>query len=185
MTLIPLAGRIMCYLLSEPRRTASGIYIADKIKEFPRRGRVLAVGGSWARKDGTRWEPFCEVDDVVHFRRAREQNMGGGIVGIWFEDVIAIEPAGTKEIKAPENYLIIDVSYRETLQGSTIIIPDAFKKQNADYWGVVLDIGPKFKHKQVKAGDKIIFPRDEGFPIQVNGKNLVSLRERWVVGILD
>ncbi len=176
-----LNGRILCENIPEPKKQGS-IYLPDKTKgEIPSRARVVDVGMSCRDKVGVIWEPPCKEGDIVYFRRAREQKIGE-LLGIWFEDVIAIEKDA--QIKAPYNYLIIDVTHKETY-GDLIIIPDQFRKHNAEYWGVVLDIGSNFKHKEVKVGQKIIFPRNEGFPIKFNDKDLYSLRERWVEAILD
>lgn len=65
-----------------------------------------------------------------------------------------------------------------------IIIPNyqAIKKKILGYHGKVISIGPDFKDKSLCVGDKLYFPRNEGYPIIWKDKTYMALRNRWCHG---
>ena len=86
-------------------------------------------------------------------------------------------------IKAVYDQVIVKVIYKETIGESTIIIPDTHGlKQNVkSYYGEVMSVGPNCKNG-LKIGDKLAFPRNEGFKvIGRDGNEFIALREKWQV----
>jgi co-chaperonin GroES (HSP10) len=84
-------------------------------------------------------------------------------------------------LKAPYDMVIVKIIYREV--SSIIYIPDNIEKQRKAFHGEVVSIGPDYPNKDLKMGDHIIFPRHEGFPINYEDQDYVSLRKRWVLAI--
>lgn len=60
-TIKPLKTKILCELLPEKKMSDGGLYLAETIKEIPRRGKVLEVGGNFSES--------IKKDDIVHFKR--------------------------------------------------------------------------------------------------------------------
>lgn len=86
-------------------------------------------------------------------------------------------------IKAPYDMVLVKVEHEKSK--GVIILADSVGKQNRSYHGVVVDVGKDF-HYEIKTGDKIIFPRGEGFPVTTeDGEELISLREQWVLGVIN
>ena len=85
-------------------------------------------------------------------------------------------------IKAPFDMVIVRLIHKEV--SSTIIIPDTLAKRFKAFHGEVIDIGRDYPNKELKKGDKILFPRHEGFEIEYNGEQFYALKERWVMAVL-
>ena len=63
-------------------------------------------------------------------------------------------------IQAIFSDVIVKVHYEQ--MSNSIIIPDSALKQHAKFYGEVMSIGPECTI-EIKVGDKIVFPRHEGF----------------------
>jgi len=84
-------------------------------------------------------------------------------------------------IKAVGNQLLIKPIYEDKTE--KIIIPDIAKKQSADFYGIVLSIGPDFPHKdEIKVGSKILFTRNEGTEIE---DKYIALKPDWVIAVVE
>lgn len=84
-------------------------------------------------------------------------------------------------MKANYKYVLIEPRILETEWGGSIIIPEtrASRRDNAAFYGVVIDIGPKVK-LDVAIGQKIIYIRNEGVKID----SIVALHEKHILGVL-
>ena len=81
-------------------------------------------------------------------------------------------------LKASFDNVIVKVIYED--KPGLIYIPEKFEKQVKSFTGEVVSIGPLFKH-DLKVGDLVLFPRNEGFLIAVGDQEYYSLRESWVL----
>ena len=84
-------------------------------------------------------------------------------------------------LNAVNDMVIVEIHYKE--KKGNIIIAETSKKYNADYYGEVISIGPENK-KDIKIGDKIMFPRHEGIPIEYEEKTYYALKNHYVEGVL-
>jgi len=69
MNIKPLAGKYFCQIISDLRQTASGLFIAETVKEKPHKALVLAVGGQKTTKKGVLKAQSAQVGDIAHFKR--------------------------------------------------------------------------------------------------------------------
>ena len=67
MTIRPLHDRILVKRVSEPDRTAGGLYIPDSAKEKPVEAEVIAVGNGKHLEDGTVRKLDVKAGDKVLF----------------------------------------------------------------------------------------------------------------------
>ena len=66
-TIRPLHDRILVKRVSEPDRTAGGLYIPDSAKEKPVEAEVIAVGSGKLQEDGTVRKLDVKAGDKVLF----------------------------------------------------------------------------------------------------------------------
>lgn len=89
--------------------------------------------------------------------------------------------------KAEGEYIVIEPVYQEKI--GQIIIPDSknARERISDFYGRILSIGPECSHRNIlNVGDKILFVRNEGTPIELdNGKKLIAILPRWVVAKVE
>ena len=67
MTIRPLHDRILVKRVTEPDRTAGGLYIPDSAKEKPVEAEVIAVGNGKHLEDGTVRKLDVKAGDKVLF----------------------------------------------------------------------------------------------------------------------
>lgn len=86
-------------------------------------------------------------------------------------------------ILAPRDRLIVKVVYKETI--GSIVIPSTYggKENVMEYYGEVISVGPTCPFRgELKAGDKILFHRNEGTKIKDSkGEEFVSLKPRAIL----
>ncbi len=85
------------------------------------------------------------------------------------------------KLKAHGNTVIIRAVYDEKV--GSIIIPDTdtnTRERNAGYHGEVIAVGPKYKY-DINPGDCILYFRQEGRKIYVDGELLFVLQERAIL----
>jgi len=91
-------------------------------------------------------------------------------------------------LKAPADLVIVEPKYSEKAEGSSIVfVQERDMKTRADMRGVVVSVGPKYKFG-LKPGDKVIVRRydyggSEGFKIEHDGKEYLSLQPKWVEAV--
>ena len=93
--MIPTRGKILAEVLSDIKKTASGLFLADTIKEVPHQGRVIATGSPAADKRGKEIKPCCQVGDIVHFKRqwlSFWEKDGKKYVFLKNDDIVGREP---------------------------------------------------------------------------------------------
>ena len=91
-------------------------------------------------------------------------------------------------IIAFEDRVVVKLIYTGKIADSTLIIPEGIgiKQNYMDYYGEVVSIGIKYKHKELRVGDKIFFPRNEGHRvIDKNGDEYLSLRSKWILAVIN
>lgn len=82
-------------------------------------------------------------------------------------------------LQAVRDIVLVEPVYEK--QSGLIWIPDQAQKQNSDFYGIVISLGPECPIKdEIKSGDKIIFRRHEGTPIEHEGKKYLALQPKWV-----
>ncbi len=85
-----------------------------------------------------------------------------------------------QNIKAPRDMVIVEPVYAGKVEGSKLIITaDRDTKYIGDFHGIVVAVGPQYKHG-LKIGQKVIFRRHEGTPIEIDGVEFISLQSKWV-----
>lgn len=84
---------------------------------------------------------------------------------------------------APRDMIIVKVHYKETI--GNIVVPETYggKENVMEYYGEVISIGPTCPfRRELKAGDKILFHRNEGITVKDgNGNEFKSLNPRAVL----
>lgn len=75
MTIRPLHDRILVKRVSEPDRTAGGLYIPDSAKEKPVEAEVIAVGNGKHLEDGTVRKLDVKAGDKVLFGKYSGQTV--------------------------------------------------------------------------------------------------------------
>ena len=86
MKLKPLGDRLIVKAVEEEETTASGIVLPDTAKEYPQRGKVLAVGDGRWDEDGEKRIPLdvSEGDEVLYSK------YGGTEVKVSGEDYLIL-----------------------------------------------------------------------------------------------
>lgn len=84
--------------------------------------------------------------------------------------------------KAVNDDVIVKLIHeKESTHG--IIIPDQAKAADADFYGIVVSVGPENK-EGLKKGQKVLFMRHEGFVLSEDGEEYHRLRREWVLAVL-
>lgn len=86
----PLNGRIIAEVISDAKRLDSGLYIADKVKEYPHRAKVISVGGHFRSKKGKIWKSPAKKGDIIHFKRWKQDSLKSRF-DIWGRDLIVLD----------------------------------------------------------------------------------------------
>lgn len=86
-------------------------------------------------------------------------------------------------IKACADYLVVEPVYEEKM--GLIYLPDGSKKQESNFYGIVISVGPEFPFKEIKAGDKVLYRRNEGTEIESGGKKYIALSPKWVTAEVE
>jgi co-chaperonin GroES (HSP10) len=77
--------------------------------------------------------------------------------------------------------VVVKVEY--AFKSKSIIIPETAKRDSGEYWGEVVSVGPEYPDKSLKAGDKIIFDRNEGYKIRPYygdwKEEFYAVKQRW------
>ena len=84
--MIATRNKILGEVLGDIKQTKSGLWIADKVKEIPRRCVVLSVG--------VNLQDQINIGDIVHFKRSWNKIFyrdNKKIVAISKDEIIAIE----------------------------------------------------------------------------------------------
>ena len=84
-------------------------------------------------------------------------------------------------VQAVGSQVIVKLEHEK--QAGSIIIPDNLQKENASFWGEVVAVGWDCI-LDVKPGDKIIFYRHEGFPINHEGIEYLSIQKKHILGVM-
>ncbi len=88
-------------------------------------------------------------------------------------------------LKAPDNLVIVEPVYSSFADGSQIIqVHDRDKKYIGSFHGIVISVGPR-NGLGIKSGDKVLFRRHEGTPIEHEGKEYLSLKSKWIEAVLN
>ena len=89
-----------------------------------------------------------------------------------------------------DDRILVDALPAETVTPGGLIIPDSAQEQQGR--GLVIAVGPGKRNKKaqlrpldVQLGDKIIYAKFSGTPIEIHGKEVLILREDEVLGILN
>lgn len=174
--IVPTRGKILCEEISRERKLPSGIWLADRIKSEKKDNicRCIGVG------DGVK---TARRTDIIHYKRGFGNKLtwnGKKLISIKADEILAIEREG--KIIAPGSSVIARLVYRDTIR--SIIVPDSAKTYNGDYYGEVISVGPDYPDKSLKAGDKIIYLRNEGYTFKTHGtrEELISIQEKWIGG---
>ena len=91
---------------------------------------------------------------------------------------MVVSEGNEEMINAVFDMVIVEVIKKDS---GAIVIPDyqEARRDKCDFHGKVISIGPDFKDKNLKVEDKLFFPRNEGYKIEWEGREYMSLRNRW------
>lgn len=180
-----LRGRLIAEIIPCNYSTPSGLLIVDR-KNVSSRGKVLAIGKESMSVNSKAILPPCKAGDIVYYKKYKpmyhdysKDGMQKGTCTIWWEDILAI--LDNSIIKATYDNVIVKCIYQQVYE--KIVVPDKFKKRNQEFHGEVVAAGPKNPF-DLKPGDKILFPRNEGFSIIVDEIEYLCLQERRILAIL-
>lgn len=200
----PYKGQLLCEPLTGEYQTESGIHVVGSLKRNPKieKMKVLKIGLPFICREffieskkikkewpGTFW---AKPGDIIWHFRASEKKIdidGKTHAFIYNENIRAIFDG--KELKAASNHVIVEPIYEDTALGSFLFVQDRDKKTTANYYGIVVHVGPESKHRHfIKPGDKVLFRRTygvgaEGTAFTHEGKEYLSLADKWVEAIKE
>lgn len=101
--IIPARGCVLIEPLKAEETSAGGVYLPDRVKDMPQKGKVLAIPG-WDNisvsqfnlnrfHDWLKDNPPCKVGDIVIFKRFvdnRIKEEGKELLLVRFEDILAM-----------------------------------------------------------------------------------------------
>ncbi len=96
-------------------------------------------------------------------------------------DWALIRPSGEKEKTAGGLY-IPDAARERPQEGEVLAVGDGHFKEERDKKGKVIE--KKYVKTVIKPGDRILFEKYGGTPIELDGEKLVLVREENVLGTL-
>lgn len=199
--IIPTRGKYLCEVLSRIRKTKSGLWLSDKLKEekTDNIAKCIGIGDKYlklcqnchdkrlckarCRGKGKYMSIILKRGDIAHFKEVFAQKFkyeDRNLVFITNEDIIAIE--NESGIHANGSMVIIKLIYADKMRG--ILVPDSAKQNSGEYWGEVVSVGYSFPDKTLKKGDKLLFLRNEGFKFKTYNTNetMYAIREKWIAG---
>lgn len=83
-------------------------------------------------------------------------------------------------IEAVGDQVIVQAIYQE--KEGKIFIPDIAQKQNSAFYGIVKAVGSDNK-LGIHCGEQIAFTRNEGFVIEHEGYEYLSLKPQHILGV--
>lgn len=88
-----MPGKYLCEIISDARQTASGLWIADTVKEKPHRAKVLQAGEDSVDRKGKVIPQSARVGDIVHFKRVwnREAPQDKTLIFVKEDEIVAVE----------------------------------------------------------------------------------------------
>ena len=186
----PLRGRALVEIIPCNYNTRpSGLLIINR-KEVSTKGKVLSVGETSMDRNFNNIFAPCDIGDTIHFKkytpmvhRVEKRRMKEGKVTLWWEDIVAVETqTAAGWVNATFDNILVKCIYKQV--SSTIFLPETIKKKEYGFHGRVVAVGPDYKY-DVKVGDKIIFPRHEGFPFVVEDEEYLCLKAKWILGVIN
>lgn len=174
---IPLRGKIFVEAISNLRQTASGLYLADTVKDVPHRGKVIALGKPFMNKKGKDIPWDIKENDIVHFKRNWTGNKDTHYL-LLRDDVFAKDGP-----KAVRDLVIVKRVYEGKIGNSTIQIPDGLgiRSNYESFHGIVVDVGIEDK-MGINVGDRLLYHRNEGSEVKLtNGEIYFSLKPRAIL----
>lgn len=189
LEITPLRGKLIAEALPEHKQTASGLYIAENVKEVPRRGRVIGLGRPWRDDRGKEYPWGIEIGEIVHFKRQWAQNKDTHFI-LKRDEIFCverpIEVAGyqTYYPAAVMDMVIVQRFYTKKIGNSSLVIPETFGIQSnlEDFYGFVISVGQEDK-LGIKNGDKLIYSRNEGSLVKMKDKDeYFALKPRAILG---
>lgn len=176
----PTRGKILGKVLDQHERlSSSGLLVIEKAQ--PNKITVVAVGNYERDKKGKDMQHVAHVGDIAHVKKHSGWPVMMNREKFLFVkngDIVARE--NEKGLHAVRDMIIAEVKYEEMM--SKIIVPDSAKQYSGDFCGVVVAVGPEYRHR-LNVGDRVRFTRHEGFKISYKDKEYLSLKHRWVVGV--
>lgn len=170
----PIKDKYICEPLSRQRQLASGLWIADRIRDEKKDNVARCLYTS---------DDLMKPGDIIHYKHAFGIKLKWNdkkMVVVNKKDIIAIE---TDTLKALGSMVIIRVIHKDKIRG--IIVPDQAKSLSGEYWGDVIAVGPDYPDKDLVPGDRMLYMRNEGYkftPYDTNkfGRNvLYAVKEVW------
>lgn len=204
---MPARDKYLCELLSRQRVLPSGLILTDRIKDEKNDTvcKCLGVGDPGVKDcylchDRTHCKKKCAElgkplpivarrGDVIYFKRnfgVRIKYEGRKYVFLRNQDIIAIErqpeEGAYHNLIAVGSMVIVKLKYAEK-QGR-IVIPDSAQLYSGDYHGEVVSVGPDYPDKRLKAGDRLVYLRNEGYEFQgyFDRERYYSVKEKWCYG---
>lgn len=181
-------GKVIVEVLEQENITGSGLYLVRNNKQRPLRGRVISVGRDRVGPKNRIFKAPCKVGDIVHYKKGTAFRITSRFSDQWLSTVYFGDIKGIQRgdyLHATYDNIIVQVFYKDT--SDLIYIPDKFQKRISAFVGYVKSIGPDYPHELLglNAGDAILFPRDEGFPIVIKDEVFHSLYPEHVKARVD
>lgn len=177
----PLRGKILVEILSDAKRLASGLYIADNIKEIPHRGKVVSMGAPFRDRKGREFAWGFQCGHIVYYKRQWDGKKDTHQI-LRRDQIFAIEHADKSYAVA--QYIIVKKT--NEVGDGLIYVPKHFESEvskQVDY-GIVTSIGREDR-LGVSVGDRLMFYRNEGLKVNIPlQEDLWSLAPRAIIGII-
>lgn len=202
-SITPARGWLFCEPILGRYETESGIIVVTDLKKNPKieRMRVISVGGEFTlhgrrgcelcdsggdvcdkkERPGKYW---AEPGDTIWMKRGFKKFDIEGKTHCLVHNsylVATQDLAGT--FAAAGDMVLVEPVYDGMVSGSKLIVMhDRDKEYIGNFYGEVIAVGPEYPFN-VKQGDKIHFQRHEGVKVEINGRKLLALKQRWVAGV--
>lgn len=178
MILQPLRGKILVEVLSDARRTKSGLYLAGIKEEVPHRGLVVEIGLPYRDRKQRAYPWGISKGHIVHYKRVWDKKVSHVILRR--DQIFAVEYRDKPYAFADQ--IIVKKLNNENYRG--IIIPshlDTFRPEQVEYADVV-SVGKENK-MNLNIGDRIIMFKNEGLKVGIPlQEELWSLKSRAILG---
>lgn len=178
----PLRGKILVEILSDSKRTESGLYISDNAKEIPHRGRVISMGAPFRDRKQREYAWGFTIGHIVHYKRTWDGKKDTHQI-LRRDQIFCIEYQD--KAYGVSEYII--VKRVNEFGGGKIFVPRHFESEvskQVDY-GIVTSVGREDK-LGVSVGDRLMYYKNEGLKVNIPlQEELWSLKPRAIIGIIN
>ena len=191
--LTPIRAKAIVEFIPDDARTASGLYIAENIKQIPHRGKLIALGLPEVTPEGKEISLKISLNSIIHFKRQWQENKnieGKQYLLIKQSDIICYEKDFEYEVtlQAIRDEAIVKRVYTGKIGNSSLILADVggFRQNDEDFYGEVISTGPEEAYGIAK-GERLLYQRNEGLKVSLpfDRNEYFSIKPRAMLAVLN